>query len=360
MNKVLVTGSQGYIGSVLLPKLIERNYDITAFDTGFFDDGELYKSDKINFIKKDMRNFDYKLLDGVDSVVHLASIANDPFGKLSPERIYDPITNYSFSLALECKKRNINFIWPSSCSVYGISDGFLDENSPLNPQTPYSSNKVDFEEKLKELCDKNFTPIVLRLCTLYGLSPRIRFDLVINMFAGMAFSKKEIILNSDGSSWRPVVHIEDVSEVILQCLEGNILLEQHKDKTKPLILNVGSNSENYRIHDLAQLASKLIKGCKVSFLNHKENIENESHFKDQNVKGGVDKRTYRVSFDKLSLFLPDFKINFSAEDGIRQMIDKFNDIGLTYENFINYKYYRLKTMDYLLENKFIDENLMWR
>jgi len=338
-KKVIVTGSQGYIGSVLIPKLVEKGYDLIALDTGFFHNSQLYRSKSINFIKEDMRNFDYKLLDGVDSVVHLASIANDPFGKLSPKIIYDPIISYSFNLALECKKRNINFIWPSSCSVYGIADGFLTEDSVLNPQTPYSVNKVDFEDKLEELCDENFTPIVLRLCTLYGLSSRLRFDLVINMFAGMAFTKKEIILNSDGGSWRPVVHIEDVCEVILQCLAGKLSIDRHKNISKPLIINVGDNKENYKIYDLALLASSLVDNCEVSFINYKEDNESTNHFRDQNINDGIDARTYKVSFDKLNKFLPNFRIKYPAEKGIKQLIDKFNEINLTYDEFTNYKYY---------------------
>ena len=358
-NKVLVTGSQGYIGSLLVPKLVKKGFQVVCYDTGFFRDSLLYSIDEHSTIKGDMRYFPNEILNEVETVIHLASIANDPFGNLEYDKIYSPITEYSLSLAEECKKRKIRFIWPSSCSVYGIGDGLLSETSELNPQTPYSQNKVDFEEELEALCDKNFTPIVLRLCTLYGLSPRIRFDLVVNMFSGMGFTKKEIILNSDGKSWRPLVHIDDVCQALIKCIGKELLIKKHKEVSKPLIINVGSSKENYQIRELARIASELIGECRVSFLADKPTSSASSKFKDQNIKDGVDVRTYKVSFDKILEFIPTFKPNYDIKKGISQMINKFEEINLSFEEFSSYKYYRLKTMDYLFNDGKINEELNW-
>ena len=358
-KRILVTGSQGYIGSVLIPKIIEEGHTVLNYDTGFFRESLLYDFKELNHIQVDMRQFDYNLLEDVDVVIHLASIANDPFGNLDYKKIYSPITNYSLRLAEECKKRNIRFIWPSSCSVYGIGKGLQDEESMLNPQTPYSQNKAEFEKELEKLCDKDFTPVVLRLCTLYGLSPRIRFDLVINMFAGMAHTLGKITLNSDGQSWRPLVHIDDVCSAMIQCIGDDLLIEKHQNKNKPLILNIGSSNENYKIIDLANIAANIVEGCSVSFLDYARVDSEGSDFTDQNIKEGVDVRTYKVSFEKVKTFLPKFKANFDVKRGIFQMIDKFSKINLDYKEFTHYKYYRLKTMDFLLKNNKINDDLEW-
>ena len=355
-KKILVTGSLGYIGTALTPHLLDLGFSVLGLDTGFFNNCKLFEKNDTDVLIADMRNFDEKLLDNIDVVVHLASIANDPFGNLDPKEIYDPITKYSIFLAKLCKEKGIKFIWPSSCSVYGISKDIIDEESTLDPQTAYSKNKVEFEKELIKISDHSFQPIILRLATLYGFSNRIRFDLVLNMFAGMSYLNKKIVLNSNGQSWRPVVHINDVIKAIVTCIKD----EPVSSNDNALILNVGCTDDNYKIVDLAKKVSSSNPGTKVEFINYKKDLdEDQNRITDQNINDGVDVRTYRVSFEKIKKVYPNFFTDWNIKKGVTQMLEKFDELNLKSNDFNDPKFYRLKTMEKLFNNGLIDVQLNW-
>lgn len=355
MKKILITGCLGYIGSVLSEFLEKLGYDCIGHDTGFFRNCRFYQGKEPKLLIGDMRHFDQALLDGVDTVVHLAGISNDPFGNLTKEKVYDPSREYSLNLAKICKERNIKFIFASSCSVYGRGGEYLlNEESPLYPQTPYSMNKLEIERGLMNMAGGSFSPIILRFATVFGLSPRIRFDVVVNMMTAMAFTTKKIILNSDGQAWRPLVHIEDICEAIKRAIDFR--------NSGTLILNVGNKNNNYKIIDIAEIVKKFVNGCEIVFMNLKGKCrmtDEEELIRDRKVQDGVDSRTYRISFDKIENVLQDCICNRTLEDGIVSMLQRFDEMHLTELDFKNPKYYRLQTMEKLYKNNLIDDNLFW-
>ena len=262
IERVLIIGSQGYLGSRLTPYLIEKGFDVSCYDTGFFKEGIISPVTKHKTLKKDARLLNLDDFNGFDAVILLAGISNDPFGKLSSAQIYDPTLTYALKIAKFCKSLKIKFIFPSSCSVYGATSasGLLSETSKTNPQTPYSLNKVQIEDGLKDLANETFSPIALRFGTVYGMSPRIRFDVVINMLCGLALTSKKITLNSDGQAWRPHLHIDDACEALACCLDNEI-------KTDGLlVLNVGRNEDNYKILEIAKIVKSNVAGAELSFL----------------------------------------------------------------------------------------------
>lgn len=355
MKKILITGSLGYIGSVLTPFLEERGYKTIGYDTGFFKDGILYKPQETETIFEDIRDLEENDFKGIDAVVHLAGISNDPLKKLDAAKVYDPTREYSLNIAKFCKKLGIKFIFASSCSVYGIGgDDFLTETSPVHPQTGYSLNKLQIEEDLRSISDKDFSPIALRFATAFGLSPRIRFDVVVNMFAGMAFTEKAIVLNTDGTPWRPNLHIMDFCEAIRRSIE----LDYNAGEL--LVMNVGSEENNLQVIQIAKTVAAAVPGCEVKFLTENPELDKEGLIADRKVKsGGVDMRTYKVSFEKIKKMLPGFECEWSVERGVKEMISKFEEIGLTREIFKNRGFYRLQQLEYLHENNFLSDDLHW-
>lgn len=354
MKKVLVTGSQSYIGSILTPYLMQNNYDVTGIDTGFIKNCQLYPANDCNTIYKDVRNITVKDIKGFDVVIYLAGISNDPFRNFDPAKVYDPVRNHTIKTAKLCKKLGIKFIFSSSCSVYGKGiDGYSDEKAAVFPQTPYSLNKIQIEQDLAKITDQSFTPIILRFATAFGLSPRMRFDLVINMFSGMAFTSKEIILNSNGQAWRPNVYINDICKAIKFAIDYNPPLG------KQLILNVGNTSENYQIVELAKIVQKQIPGCKISFLGKTGTDINKELIKDRKVQDGVDSRDYKISFEKIKKVFSGFKCDWTVEKGIKEMLKKFKEIKLTKKQFENINYYRLQKLERYIKNKYLSEELRW-
>jgi len=354
MKKILVTGSLGYIGSVLTPYLEERGFKCVGYDTGFFKDSLLYAPKETETILKDARDIDESDLKGINTVVHLAGISNDPLKKLDAKRVYDPTREYSFNIAKLCKKLGIKFIFASSCSVYGIGgDEFLTEESEVHPQTGYSLNKLQIEEDLRSIGDKDFSPIALRFATAFGLSPRIRFDVVVNMFAGMAFTNKEIILNSDGAPWRPNLHILDFCEAVRRAIE----LDYKNGEL--LVMNVGDESNNLQVIQIAKTVAAAVPGCEVKFLAENPDLDKEGLIADRKVKSGVDTRTYKVSFAKIKRILPGFKCEWSVERGVKDMVVLFQKIDLMKEVFKNKGFYRLQALEYLHENGFLSDDLRW-
>jgi len=353
MKKVLVIGSQGYLGSLLTSFLSSNQISCLGIDTGFFAEGKLTEPDPVTTIKKDAREVGVKDIKGFDAVILLAGISNDPFGHMTSEQIYDPTRDYAINIAKICKDNGIQFIYPSSCSVYGASSTsqFLTESSKVNPQTPYSLNKVQVENELLKLVDDNFSPISLRLGTVYGISPRIRFDVVINMLCGLGLTTGKVTLNSNGKAWRPHLHIEDVCRAIKCSLDWN------PSNGKLNIFNVGNDSDNYQIIDIAKLIHSEIEGSQLTYLG-KDQKDNE-YIKDRKIQDGVDTRTYKVSFEKIYNELPGFTCKWNVESGIKDLISQLKSIGLTNQSFNRREFYRLQQIEFLHSSNQIDDDLFW-
>lgn len=355
MKKILVTGSQSYIGSVLTPYLIKNNYECIGLDAGFIKDCLLYPQSDVKTIYKDVRNISRKDLKEIDVVVHLSGISNDPFKNFDPAKVYNPVRIYTLKVAKLCKEMGIKFIFSSSCSIYGKGiNGYSNEESKVFPQTPYSLNKMQIEQDLSAITDKNFTPIILRFATLFGLSPRMRFDLVINMFTAMAFTTGEIILNSDGKAWRPNVYINDVCNAIKCAIDFD------PPSGKPFILNVGDTSQNFQIINLAKMVQQEIPGCKLTFLSQNSNLkDNFELIKDRKIQDGVDSRNYKISFEKIEKVFPKFKCEWTVKKGIKEMLKKFKDIKLTKVQFEDINFYRLQKFEWLIRKGYLTEDLKW-
>jgi nucleoside-diphosphate-sugar epimerase len=355
MKRVLVTGSTGYIGSVLTQALTNAGHDVIGYDAGFFKEGILYPPGATRTVFRDARNIEEEDLRGIDVVVHLAGISNDPMGKLDAAKVYDPTRFYSLKIAKICKKLGVKFIFASSCSIYGVGGKErLTESSLTTPQTFYSLNKQQIEEDLREISDVHFSPIALRFATVFGLSPRIRFDVVINMLVGMAVSDGVIVLNSDGMAWRPNLHIMDVCQSVIHAIaidyKGGDLL----------VLNVGSDENNLQIIDIARIIQRIVPSCEIKFLSDNPNLDKEGLIRDRKVKqAGGDARTYQVSFEKIGKFFPDFKCEWNVERGVNEMVELFSSLPLTHNDFKGREYYRLQQLEYLHENGIISDDLFW-
>jgi nucleoside-diphosphate-sugar epimerase len=294
-------------------------------------------------------------LDGVDAVVHLAGISNDPVGKLPPERIYDPARRYTARLARACRQRGVRFVFASSCSVYGIGgDHLLTEESATRPQTPYSLNKLQIEQDLRALGDERFCPVILRFATVFGVSPRMRFDLFINMFVGMALTTRRILLNSNGQAWRPNVHILDVCKAIRCCLE------QPPRANGAVVLNVGETGQNSRILDVAEMVKASLPGCEVVWLDTEpQQQEGAELFRDRKIRDNVDTRTYQVSFERIQQLLPGFRCEWSVSEGVAAMIRELTDRKLTEAHVKRIDFYRLQKLESLAQSGRLSEDLCW-
>ena len=353
-KKILIVGSQGYLGSRLMGYLSKHGFQCKGIDTGFFRDGVLTRITTEDVVKKDARFIVKNDLEGYDGLILLAGISNDPFGNMSSEQIYDPTRDYALSIALMCKQLNIQFIYPSSCSVYGVAnDDFLSEESKTNPQTPYSINKLQVEEGLSSIADENFSPIALRFGTVYGISPRIRFDVVINMLCGLALTTNKVTLNSNGKAWRPHLHIEDVCQSFLRCLDWNPNIGEL------IILNVGQNEDNYKVIDIAKIIHSNVESSELTYLDGMKDFDRSDLVKDRKIQDGVDTRSYKVSFDKVQETLPGFECKWTVESGIKNLLDELKEIDLTNDTFNKREFYRLQQIEFLHQTHQIDDNLIW-
>jgi nucleoside-diphosphate-sugar epimerase len=351
MKKILITGSLGYLGSVSTEYLADRGYGVVGYDTGFFKKGILYPPKTVATVMSDARDIVEKDLEGIYAVVHLAGISNDPFGNLDVAKIYDPTRVYAKNIAEMCKKKGIKFVFASSCSVYGKGgDEALNEESLTEPQTPYSINKLQIEQDLRSLADASFSPVALRFATVFGPSPRLRLDIVINMFVGMAVGTGEIVLNSDGTAWRPNVHILDVAEAVYRAIETDW-------KDGLLVLNVGDEQNNMRIVDIAHLIASHIPGCQVKFAGGDPKAE--VMVKNPTMAGDKDTRTYQVSFEKIKKIFPGYRAGISIELGCIDFIKKMQEVGFSAEDFKDPKFYRLKTISRLYDEQYLSEDLRW-
>lgn len=345
--KILIGGSNGYIGTKLCEFLKNKNYDFESFDNNLFEKCLLYPiKHKYKTTSKDVRDIDDEYLKNFDVYIHLPGISNNPVDNFkNKKKIYDITRDYTKKIALQCKKNKVKFIFASSCSVYGEGKKKnLTEKSKCNPITYYSKNKLEIEKDLRSISDKNFSPIVLRISTLFGFSPRMRFDLALPMFLVMSKLNKKIQLNSDGQSWRPHLYLEDLIKIFEKCI-----FLKNKSFT---VINVGSNLNNFKIIDVAQLICRLTKS-KLNFLSAKNK---NLLIKDKTVNYGKDRRNYSVSFSKIERIFPSFKFT-SVKNGLMKDIKIVNKLKLPKNILKNKKYFRLYYLSYLFKSKKIDKNL---
>ncbi len=339
--RILVTGTDGYIGSVLAPFLVDRGHDVVGLDAGFYRDGWLYESvpQSLTRIRKDVRQVVEEDLRGYDAIIHLAELSNDPLGQHNPELTFRINHRGSVELARKCKRVGIpRFVYSSSCSVYGLgTDDFKTEESAPNPQTTYGQCKVLVERDVLALADEGFTPTFLRNATAFGPSPRMRFDLVLNNLAGLAWTTGRIAMTSDGTPWRPLVHVLDICQAMACAVEAP------RETVAGQIFNVGDSGQNYRVREIAELIAGVFLVCDLTF-----------------GKNDGDNRSYRVSFDKIHRQLPGFACRHDAAAGARQLREMFERIDLSREMFEFRAYTRLKQLDHLLKTRQLDEDLVWR
>ncbi|HEY9910237.1 MAG TPA: SDR family oxidoreductase [Thermosynechococcaceae cyanobacterium] len=339
--KILVTGTEGYIGSVLAPLLMQQGHEVLGVDTGFYKVGWLYNG--TNFtpktLNKDLRHLTAEDFEGVEAVVHMAELSNDPAGQLAPNITYDINHKGSLHIAGLAKAAGARrFIYMSSCSVYGVStEGALTESDPVNPQTAYADCKVLVERDVQSIADDGFSPTFLRNSSVFGASPRLRFDIVLNTLAGLAWTTKEIKLTSDGTPWRPLVHVLDVCKAILCTLDAPREIVHNQ------IFNVGDNGNNYQVKDIAEAIAAVFTDCHVSFGTE-----------------SPDNRNYRVSFDKINQFLPGFKCDWNAKQGAQQLFDVFSQIDLDEYTYKFRGFTRLKQLEYLIRTQQIDRDFYWK
>jgi len=339
--RVLLTGADGYIGAIMGPKLLEAGHDVVGLDTGFYRRGWLYDDGRTHpkVVSKDLRAVTKADLDGFDAVVHLSELSNDPIGENDPGLTMEINHEGSTRLARLAKEAGVaRFVYASSCSTYGAGgDEMRTETSELAPQTAYARCKILVEESLRELASPGFTPVAMRNATAYGASPRQRFDLVLNNLCGFAHTLGEIRMTSDGSPWRPIVHIEDICEAMLCALTAD------REAVSGESFNVGADSENYRVREIAEIVARTFPGCELTI----------------GASGG-DTRSYRVSFAKIRERMPHFETSWTAERGARQLKATFDRIGLTPAMFEAPPYTRLKELKHLRDTGQIDERLRWQ
>jgi nucleoside-diphosphate-sugar epimerase len=336
-----LTGSRGYIGTVMAPMLVADGHDVIGLDTDFYEQctfGE-WKQD-IPTVRKDLRDITSSDLKGFDAVVHLAALSNDPLGNLNPDLTYEINHSASVRLAELAKSAGVDrFLFSSSCSNYGAAgDSLVNEDSALNPVTPYGESKVRAEQDLKRLADSRFSPIYLRSATAYGASPRLRFDLVLNNLVAWAFTSGRVLIKSDGTPWRPIVHIEDIARAFIAALRAP------RETVHNQAFNVGMTKENYRIRDIAQIVKDTVPNSQIEYA------------KD----AGPDLRCYRVDFSKIANTLPDFKPQWDAKKGAKQLYETYKKIGLKVEEFEGPKYKRVDHIRHLLDTGRLYPDLRWK
>jgi len=346
--RILVTGNLGYIGVVVTSALQEAGHQVVGLDADYYFDGGFDYEDAClarstpvgGQLWKDVRDVEPADLTGIDAVVHLAALSNDPTGELDP--VLTEAINHQASVGLAQAARQAGvkrFVYSSSCSVYGQGeDHALTEDSALHPLTAYARSKVGSEVDIARLASSGFSPVFLRNATAYGLTRKLRFDLVANNLTGYACTTGEVRLLSDGRAWRPIAHVGDIAQAFRAALEAP------RDAIHNQAFNVGSDSENYQVREIANHVAEIVPGCRVTF----------------GEGASADSRTYNVSFAKIRRHLPAFRPTWTLEAGIRQLYEACQAAGLTAEDFGSRKYTRLKQLKYLIETEQLDSALRWR
>lgn len=338
--RILVTGTEGYLGSLLAPDLSRRGHDVTGLDTGYFKNAWLYHgTDRSVFtLDQDVRSVTRDQLEGFDAVVHMAELSNDPMGDLLGELTYEVNHKGTLRLASRAKAAGVErFIHMSSCSVYGVAEGVVDESSPTNPQTAYADCKALVERDVSALADDDFSPTFMRNATAFGASPRMRFDIVLNNLSGLAHTTRRISMTSDGTPWRPLVHAQDIGKAIRCALQAPRELIHNE------VFNVGSNEQNYQVREIAETVAAAFPGCTTEF-----------------GRPNADNRSYRVNFDKIHDKLPGFSCDWDAASGAAQLASIFKAVDLDSATFTGRGHTRLAQLEYLLRTKQIDAELLWR
>jgi nucleoside-diphosphate-sugar epimerase len=337
---ICVTGSDGYLGSLLAPELMRAGHDVVGLDTGFYKQGTLYRSGAMTpkTLTKDLRQIELSDLDGFDAIVHMAELSNDPIGQLAPKITYDINHLGSVRLAQLARQAGVQrFVYMSSCSVYGVAEGdYVDEESPVNPQTAYAVCKTLVENDVKAIATDAFSPTFMRNATAYGASPHMRFDIVLNNLAGLAWITKKIQMISDGTPWRPLVHGLDICRAIAAVLAAP------RESVHNETFNVGDTAHNYRVKEIAEIVGEVFPDCSVSF-----------------GPPSADSRSYRVSFEKIRQRLPEFQCSWDARRGAQQLLELFRRIDMTEEVFQDRAFTRLKQLEYLIRTRQIDESFFW-
>jgi len=339
--RVLVTGHRGYIGSLLVPLLQEAGHEVAGLDSEWFEDCTFTGAPvAVPSLRKDVRDVERADLRGFDAVIHLAGLSNDPLGDYRPSLTEEINFKASLRLAAMAKESGISrFVFASSCSNYGqAGDEFLDEDAPLNPVTPYGLSKVMVEEGLSQLADHAFCPTYLRASTAYGVSPRLRFDLVLNNLTAWAFTTGLVYLKSDGTPWRPIVHIEDICRAYLAVLEAPAEVVHDRP------FNVGTTAENYQIKDLAEMVRRVVPDSEIRYA----------------ADAGPDKRCYRVECNRISRELPGFKPQWTALRGVEELYRAFQETGLTLEEFEGERFKRIAHLKKLVSTGVLDADLRRR
>lgn len=339
--RVLLTGHRGYIGSTLLPMLLDAGHEVVGLDTDLYAactfTGEL---PAVPELKMDTRDVTLEHVRGYDAVIHLAGLSNDPLGDYDPS-LTDAINRHaSVHLARLAKKAGVSrFLFASSCSNYGGGgNDFLDENAPFNPVTPYGVSKVRVEQEVAPMASDEFSPTFLRASTAFGVSPRIRFDLVLNNLTAWAFTTGQVHLKSDGTPWRPIVHVSDIARAYVAILHADRQVVHNR------AFNVGTTTENYQIRELALMVREIVPGSEISFAEG----------------AGPDKRCYRVDCNLLARTLHEFKPQWTARRGVEELYETYRSVGLTLEDFEGAKFKRIAHVKQLLNEGKLDATLRWR
>jgi nucleoside-diphosphate-sugar epimerase len=340
MSRVLITGHEGYIGSVMAPAFLEAGHEVVGLDTGYFADCKLVpERAEVPAVRKDIRDLEPGDVEGFDAVVHLAALSNDPIGNLNDT--WTEEINYQASVRLAELARDAGverFLFSSSCIMYGMSEAaVVDETAPLDPKTEYARSKVRGERAVSELATDAFSPVFLRNGTVYGLSPRMRFDTVFNDLLGRAVTTGKVVVYGDGSPWRPVVHVKDLVRAFQAALEAP------REKVHNEAFNTGADRLNHQVGELARIAVEAVPGCELEILG----------------EAGADKRTYKADFSKWARTFPDCAFEWTPERGAGELLEAFESVGLTSADFEDERFTRLRWLRHLLDSGAVDGALRW-